>query len=74
MYVCKYFKLNVGHPVINVGEPCQGREAMLQKEGLTKCCILSLQRLYHPVLPYRCNGRLMFCLCRSVATECNTDG
>jgi len=73
-YVCKNFKFPVGHSVIHVGEACQNREAMLQKEGLINCCILPLQRLYHPVLLYRCNGRLMFCLCRSYATECNTDG
>jgi len=73
-YVCKYFKFPVGHSVIHVGEACQNREAMLQKEGLINCCILPLQRLYHPVLLYRCNGRLLFCLCRSYATECNTDG
>ena len=73
-YVCKYFKFPVGHPVILVGEACEIIEAMLRKEGLIKCCILPPQRIYHPMLPYRCNGRLMFCMCRSCATECNTDG
>jgi len=73
-YVCKYFNFPVGHPVIHVGEACQEREDMLRKEGLIKRCILPPQRLYRPVLPYRCNGRLMFCLCRSCATECNPDG
>jgi len=68
-YVCKYFKFPVGHPVIHVGEACEDKEAMVRKEGLIKCCILPPQRLYHPVVPYHCNGRLMFCLCRSCAIE-----
>jgi hypothetical protein len=29
--------------------------------------IVPPQRLYHPVLPYRCNKKLMFCLCRTCA-------
>jgi hypothetical protein len=39
-YVCKYFKFPVGHPVIHVGEACGDIDAMLQKDGLTKCSIL----------------------------------
>ena len=46
---------------------------MLQKEGLMKCCILPPRTLYDPVLPFRCNGKLLFCLCRTCATEQNTD-
>jgi hypothetical protein len=30
--------------------------------------------LYHPVLPYKCNKKLLFCLCRSCAVEQNTRG
>jgi hypothetical protein len=45
---------------------------MLQKEGLMKCCILPPRTLYHPVLPFRCNGRLLFCLCRTCDIEQNT--
>jgi len=73
-YVRKYFKFPMGHPVIHVCEACQDRETMLRKEGLIKCCMLPPQCLYHPVLPFRCNGRVIFCLCRSFATECNEDG
>ena len=43
-YVCKYFKLPVGHPTIQVGDACQDREAMLRKEGLMKCCVPPSQR------------------------------
>ena len=72
-YVCKYFKFPLGHPVIHVGDGCQYKEAMLQK-GLIKCSILPPQILYHPELPFRCNGKLQFCLCMSWANERNLDG
>ena len=70
-FVCKYFKYPIGHPVIHVGDACQDTKAMLQKDGLIKCSILQPKRLYHPVLPYRCKIRLMFCLCRTCTTEQN---
>ena len=54
-----------------MGDECQDKESMSQKEGLLKCSILPPQRLYHPVLPFRCNGKLLFCLCVSCATERN---
>jgi len=73
-YVCKYFKFTLGHPVIHVGVACQDTEAMLRKEGLIKCCVLPPQKLYHPVLGFRCNDRLLFYLCKSCATEKNWDG
>jgi len=47
---------------------------MLRKEGLIKWCVLPPQKLYHLVLPFRCNDRLLFCLCKSCATEHNEDG
>jgi len=30
--------------------------------------------LYHPVLPFRCNKKLLFCLCRTYAFEQNMRG
>ena len=62
-YVSKYFKFPLGHPVIHVGDACQDTEAMLRKEGFLKCCVLPPQNLYHPVLQFRSNDRLLFCLC-----------
>ena len=38
-----------------------------------KCCILPPRALYHPVLPFRCNNKLLFCLCKTCAIEQNTD-
>jgi hypothetical protein len=72
-YICKYYKFPLGHPVIHVGDACQDIEAMLRKEGFVKCTILPPRRLYHPVLPFRCNNKLLFCLCRPCAIERNTD-
>jgi len=68
---CKYFKFPQGHPVIHVGDACQDIEIVLQKDGLIKCTILPPKRLYHPVLPFRCNNKLLFFLCKSCATELN---
>ena len=73
-YICKYFKFPVDHPVIHVGDVCLDKDIMLQKEGLIKCRVLPLTRLYHPVLPFRCNNKLLFCLCRSCAVEHNFEG
>jgi hypothetical protein len=44
-------------------------DAMLQKDGLMKCSILPPQHFYHLVLPFRCNKRFLFCLCRSCAID-----
>ena len=35
--------------------------------GLVKCSVLPPRTLYHPVLPYRTHGKLMFPLCRTCA-------
>ena len=35
--------------------------------GLVKCSVLPPRALYHPVLPYRTQGKLMFPLCRTCA-------
>jgi hypothetical protein len=64
-WVCKYFKFPVGHPTIHLD--CEDIPTMLAKEGLVRWTVLPLRDLYHSVLPYRCNGRLLFCLCRKCA-------
>jgi hypothetical protein len=66
----QYDKLPLGHPInIRIGhQECQGFEEM---DGLVKCKILPPTNLYHPVLPQRINGRLMFALCRSCAESEN---
>jgi len=64
-YICIYFKFPVGHPVIHVGDACSDIHACLRMEGLIKCSVVPPDKLYHPVLPYRCSNKLMFCLCRT---------
>jgi hypothetical protein len=43
-------------------------------EGLMKCSIVPPKRLYHPVLPFRYNQKLLFCVSRSCVTEQNLRG
>ena len=70
--ICKYFKLPIEHPIIHVGNACTDKEACLKMDGLLKCTIVPPKDLYHPVLPFRHNKKLLFCLCRScLRTEHN---
>ena len=39
--------------------------------GLVKCTVLPPRRLFHPVLPYRTQGKLIFPLCKTCADTCN---
>ena len=39
--------------------------------GLIKCTVLPPRGLFHPILPYRTQGKLMFSLCKSCADVCN---
>jgi hypothetical protein len=68
-YICKYFKFPIGHPIIHVGDACGDIEACLKMEGLIKCKIVPPKDLYYPVLSYRCERKLLFCLCRTCVLE-----
>jgi G:T-mismatch repair DNA endonuclease (very short patch repair protein) len=70
-FVNKYGKYPVGHPKIHVGPEVCSRLDIETIEGLVKCTVLPPQDLYHPVLPYRCNGRLTFPLCRTCVEGCS---
>jgi hypothetical protein len=70
-YICKYFKFPIGHPVSHAGDDSLDIKAMVQKDGLMKCSILPPKHLFHPVLPFGCNNRLLFCLCRTCAIQQN---
>jgi hypothetical protein len=59
LFICKYGKFPVGHPVVHVLDACKDKEACLCKEGLIKCTIVPPERLYHLVLPFRTNQKLM---------------
>lgn len=61
-YVNKYCLYPTHHPVVYTGADIPERV-----EGLLKCKVMAPDRLYHPVLPYRARGKLLFPLCRTCA-------
>ena len=63
-YVNKYTDLPVGHPTIITKEFDYSMKSYF---GIAKLKILPPKSLYHPVLPYRSNGKLKFPLCRTCA-------
>ncbi|XP_024944125.1 uncharacterized protein LOC112494866 [Cephus cinctus] len=64
-------KFPVGHPRVYVGNDCReltgDHNNIDSVEGLIKCVVLPPRDLYHPVLPTRMHGKLLFALCRSCA-------
>ncbi|XP_055714733.1 uncharacterized protein LOC129808850, partial [Phlebotomus papatasi] len=67
----KYSKYFVGHPQII--KDIRSQEDVLKHDGVVKCTILPPKGLYIPCLPFRCNNRLFFTLCRKCAEDLNTD-
>ena len=72
-----YFNVTSLYPFINktgkipLGHPDIATEQFLpidNNEGMIKCKGLPLKSLFHPVLPYRANGKLIFPLCETCAT------
>lgn len=63
----KYCRYPLYHPQIIT----ENFEELDKYFGLCKLTILPPQDLYHPVLPYRCNGKLTFPLCRTCAETTN---
>lgn len=77
-WVCKYGRFPLSHPTVIVLDADINRlvgpfNDLSQVEGLIKCSVLPPQNLYHPVLPQKANGKLMFSLCR-LCTEQMTQG
>ncbi|XP_036144598.1 uncharacterized protein LOC118646236 [Monomorium pharaonis] len=83
-FVLKTGAFPIGHPDIYIGEECDRLIGTAPNfnfdnvEGLVRCKILSPRNLYHPVLPVRVNGKLLFGLCRSCCetfskTHCTHD-
>ena len=56
------------------GKLCPGEHISLPYVGVIKVKILPPQNLYHPILPTRCNGKLMFPLCLNCAKNENVRG
>ncbi len=82
--VNKYDKYPVGHPKIIVTASSVSQTPTVSFEleptvraklvrgeylGLVKCRVVPPRHLFHPVLPYRSKGKLMFPLCRSCILE-----
>ena len=61
-YICKYGLFPIGHPEIYIGDKIPSKVC-----GLMKCKVLPPPQLFHPVLPYRARGKLLFPLCRTCA-------
>jgi len=62
------FKFPIGHRIIHVGDVCADKESCLNMDGLIKYTIVPPKDINHPVLPFRHNKKLLFCLCRSCLT------
>ena len=73
-FICKYLEFPIRHPIIHVGAVWKSIDMCLQVEGLIKCTVVPPMDLYHPVLPYRWNKKLLFCLCRTCVEEQNMRG
>ena len=63
-WVNKYGVYPIGHPTIIT----QDFDDVKNYFGLIKCDILPPRDLYHPVLPFKCNKKLMFALCHTCAS------
>ncbi|KAL6417098.1 hypothetical protein ACFW04_012979 [Cataglyphis niger] len=72
------------HPDIYVGDECSTLIGKAPNynfntlEELIRCRVLAPRNLFHPVLPYRVKGKLLFALCRSCCetfsqTTCTLD-
>ncbi|CAB4015323.1 DNA polymerase [Paramuricea clavata] len=59
----KYGEYPIGHPEIIT----ENFQPISDYFGLVKCSVLPPRALYHPVLPYHTQGKLMFPLCRTCA-------
>ena len=62
----KYCEVPLGHPEILTSEALVNH-SIDDFFGMIKCEILPPSFLFHPLLPYRANGKLMFPLCRTCA-------
>ena len=56
----------VGHPTIFTEKI---HPDITRYFGLIQCDVLAPRGLYHPVLPFKCNNKLMFALCRTCVQE-----
>lgn len=62
----RYCEIPIQHPEILTSEALVNRSPQ-EFFGFIKCDILPPTFLFHPVLPYRASGKLIFSLCRKCA-------
>ena len=60
------FRYSVGHPTFITKDFTDIEDYF----GIVKCRVLPPRGFYHLVLPYQCNGKLMFPLCKT-CVECS---
>ena len=78
----KYFDVTFLYPFVQKYSPFPVKEPQIltsdfedidQYFGIAKVKILPPQKLYHPVLPLKTNGKLLFPLCRTCAEQQNQE-
>ena len=79
-FLCRYVDFTSLYPWCNrntqtvVGHPriiTENFDDISTYFGLIKCTVLPPRGLFHPILPYRTQGKLMFPLCKTCADTCN---
>lgn len=68
-FICKTGTFPVGHPEV-LTENFSMNDLLRRKyNGIIKCTVVPPRGLFHPVLPARFNGKLIFALCRTCAEK-----
>ena len=74
--ICSLYPMVLKNDEFPIGIPevitCPESNDISQYFGMVQCRVRAPRGLYHPCLPYRSNGKLMFPLCRSCADNLNT--
>ena len=65
-YVNKYSVYPIKHPEVLLNPENQNIQDYF---GIAKCVVRAPKQLYHPVLPVRVNGKLLFPLCNACASQ-----
>ena len=73
-YACKYGEFPLGHAEQITENFIPIGKGVRPYFGLVLCKVLPPRGLYHPVLPYKCGGRLTFPLCRTCVETEHQDG
>ena len=68
-YICKYGKLPLGHPKVYLGKDCLPDS--FNRNRIIKCNVLPPRKMYHLVLTYKSNSKLMFPFCYVCADNKN---